>query len=192
MKSDNIPFALTLNFVTGDLEPNNDEIQRHLSDMRNMYYDRQATEDILKVEDPLLYKVYQWLVPPEVGQLVVCTTVIYPGKVGNEYYMTKGHIHAKTDRSEVYIGLEGKGALLLSKDDQFEMIEFYKGAVAYVPPHWAHRTVNTGEENLVFLGIYPADAGHNYEEIERFGFSHLVVEQEKRPVVIPNPKIRDV
>ncbi len=40
------------------------------------------------------------------------------------------------------------------------MLPLEAGAVVYVPGHTAHRTVNTGPAPLVYLGIYPWDAGH--------------------------------
>jgi glucose-6-phosphate isomerase, archaeal len=47
---------------------------------------------------------------------------------------------------------------------------FFPGRMVYVPPFWAHRTVNTGEEPLVSFCAYPGDAGHNYGDIEKEGF----------------------
>jgi glucose-6-phosphate isomerase len=38
---------------------------------------------------------------------------------------------------------------------------FAAGQVVYVPPRWAHRTVNTGNEDLLFFWVYPAHAGHD-------------------------------
>ena len=47
---------------------------------------------------------------------------------------------------------------------------FLPGRMCYVPPFWAHRTVNTGDEPLISLCVYPAEAGHNYGDIEKVGF----------------------
>jgi glucose-6-phosphate isomerase len=62
-----------------------------------------------------------------------------------------------------------------------------RGTIAYVPPHWAHRTVNTGVDSFVFLAVWPGHSGHDYATIEESGFSKLVVERDGRPVLIPNP-----
>jgi glucose-6-phosphate isomerase len=40
-----------------------------------------------------------------------------------------------------------------------------------VPKEFAHRSVNVGDEALVFLAIYPSDSGHDYGSIERKGFN---------------------
>ena len=37
----------------------------------------------------------------------------YPGKVGDEYFMTKGHFHTILETCEVYYTLSGQGAMLM-------------------------------------------------------------------------------
>jgi len=183
-----LPFGLTLDFETGILQPCNNLTQRRISDMLRMYVDQEATEKAIKEGNPLVYEVYQYDVPFEEGQLMVVTSIIHPGKVGEEYYMTKGHFHQKEYTAEVYVGLQGEGYLLLeSRKGDFRALEMKSGTVAYVPPYWAHRTVNVGSEKFVFFGVYPADAGHNYKEIEKRGFAQILVERDGKPVLVPNP-----
>jgi glucose-6-phosphate isomerase len=154
-----------------------------------MYANEVATEEAIEQGDPLLYEVYQYDVPSETGQLLVVATVIQPGKVGDEYYMTKGHFHEKEDRAEVYLGLQGQGHLLLeTTDGRFEALPVEPGTITYIPPYWAHRMVNTGQEEFVFFGVYPADAGHNYGDIENRGFAKVLLEREGQPTLIPNPR----
>ncbi len=159
--------------------------------MRGMYLDIAATEELLKQGDPLLYEVYEVDVPHEEGQLIYCTSIIYPGKVGNEYYMTKGHFHSKESTAEMYLGLQGRGYLLMqTHDGQVSVMEMVPGTVSYIPPFWAHRTVNTGDEPFIFFGVYPGDAGHNYGTIEERGFAKLVVERNGKPALVDNPRYR--
>jgi glucose-6-phosphate isomerase len=49
-----------------------------------------------------------------------------------------------------------------------------RGKMVYVPPHWAHRSINTGPEPLVSFCVYPAEAGHNYGDIVTEGFPKRV------------------
>lgn len=183
------PFAIELDFKRGVLRPCNNIVRRHLSDMRGMYVDEAATEEAIEGGDPLLYEVYQYDVPFENGQLLVVTSIIQPGKVGGEYYMTKGHFHEKEETAEVYLGLRGRGYLLLeSRAEEFKVLPVEPGTVTYIPPYWAHRMVNTGKEEFIFFGVYPADAGHNYGDIETRGFAMVVVEREGKPMLVPNPK----
>jgi glucose-6-phosphate isomerase len=178
------PFSLALDWRTGSLEPATSAIRRHLSDMRGMYADAAAEHALIASGDPLIYEVLLHDVPAVAGQLLAGTTVLYPGRVGDEYYMTKGHYHAKLDTAEVYLGLQGHGRLLLQADGALKELEMRPGSLAYIPPSWAHRTVNTGDEPLIFLAVCPADAGHDYASIERDGFAGRVVAPAEGPVVV--------
>ena len=180
------PFTLHLDAFTGKLDPATSEVRRRLSDMRGMYGDGDAETAALSSGDPMVYEVLQYDVPSENGQLVVCTTVIHPGRVGDEFFMTKGHYHARRETGEVYVGLQGYGKLLMEVDDEFSSQEMGPGTVAYVPPHWAHRTANTSDGPFIFLAVYPADAGHDYGTIERDGFRYRVVDRNGLPTLIPS------
>jgi glucose-6-phosphate isomerase len=57
------------------------------------------------------------------------------------------------------------------------------GRMVYVPPYWAHRSVNTGDEPLISLCIYPGDAGHNYGDIKTEGFPKRVFKRDGRIIV---------
>ena len=54
----------------------------------------------------------------------------------------------------------------------------------YVPGHTAHRTINIGAEPLVYLGVYPARAGHDYGVIAKRNFRKVVIEREGQPVLL--------
>ncbi len=162
--------------------------ERHLSDLRGLFADAAAEARLLE-RNPLVYRVCDATdLPKDDGHLLFSTTVIEPGRVGDEYFMTKGHFHARADRAELYYGLSGQGMLLLqTPEGRFETLPMVAGTAAYVPPYWGHRTVNTGEEPFAFLAVYPADAGYDYGTIARDGFSALVVAGAEGPRVIPNP-----
>ncbi|NIM45751.1 MAG: glucose-6-phosphate isomerase, partial [Nitrososphaeria archaeon] len=51
----------------------------------------------------------------------------------------------------------------------------------------AHRSVNTGNSKLVFLAIYPSEAGHDYEAVRTKGFAKLVVQNDGKPTIVDNP-----
>lgn len=171
--------------------PYGSKVERYLSDMREYFVDKRAVEDILSSgRNPLIYVVYEISREAE-GELNVGCTVIYPGKVGGEYYFTRGHFHKKLQTSEIYIGVSGEGLILMQDAyGAFSVGEIKPETIVYVPPGVAHRTVNTGNTALVFLSIYPSDAGHNYETIMRTGFAKIVIEREGRPVLIDNPNYR--
>lgn len=183
------PFSMEINFRTGELIPNDRTNIRKLSDMKGMFFDSKAEKMILENEDPIIYSFSERILPEENGHLQLATTTIHPGKIGDEYFMTKGHYHRRPDTSEVYFGIEGEGYLLSQTEGgDFEAIPIKPGVVAYIPPFWGHRMVNTGIRPFIFFAIYPGDAGHNYGDIERSGFVRLLVEKDGKPNIIDNPK----
>jgi glucose-6-phosphate isomerase len=60
--------------------------------------------------------------------------------------------------------------------------------VLYVPPNWAHRSINVGIEDLITYFVYPGHAGHDYGTIETLGFRKLMVEMGGEVKIIDNPK----
>lgn len=163
--------------------------KRYLSQMKNMFYDTTAAEKMLSEEDPLIYEFHELGCPERAGDLAFGTTILYPGKVGNEYFMTKGHFHTILETAEVYYTLKGKGYMVMEnpKGDTIEMT-LSPDQVVYVPRNYAHRTVNTGTEPLVLFYTFNADAGHDYGTIETKGYHKLIVKKDGAPAVIDNPR----
>lgn len=163
--------------------------KRYLSQMKDMFYDVAAAEEILKTEDPLIYEFYELGFPEREGDLAFGTTILYPGLVGEEYYMTKGHFHTKLETAEVYYTLSGEGYMVMEnpEGDTIE-IPLVKGQALYVPRRYAHRSVNTGNEPLVVFFAFDADAGHDYGTIETKGYHKMVVERQGKTEIVPNPK----
>jgi glucose-6-phosphate isomerase, archaeal len=185
------PLTRTVRLADGAIPDAADVQVRHLRDLRGLFLDA-AAESALVADDPLVYRVFEAAdLPKEDGHLRFSTTVIEPGRVGDEYFMTKGHFHARRDRAELYFGLSGRGLLLLqTPEGRFDAQPIAAGSAAYVPPHWGHRTVNTGDEPLVFLAVYPADAGYDYATIAEHGFAAVVLAALDGPQVMPNPRYR--
>jgi glucose-6-phosphate isomerase len=163
-----------------------------LRDLNSLFADAQAIEELLKSgQDLVVYEVYECLQPQKNGHLNFGTTILHAGKIGKEFYMTRGHFHLKQASSEVYLGLAGEGLILLqSRSGNSQYLRMRKGDLIYVPPGWGHRTVNVGAEDLVFFFTYQADAGHDYQSVEKQGFSKLVVEEEGKVEVVDNPKFK--
>jgi glucose-6-phosphate isomerase len=133
--------------------------------------------------DPVIYRGYDADVPQAPDHLPFRTTIVSAGTVGGEFFMTKGHHHCR-DSAEVYVGMAGHGLMLMeSRAGQYAQEELVPSASVYVPPGWAHRTVNTGAAPLIFLATYPGDAGHDYAAIERSGFSRRVYRGPDGPEV---------
>jgi len=183
------PYSTILEFATGSITTFKKKAEIKLSDLRDFFFYTDTVNQILSEgKNPVIYQYYEHSQDEIYGHLNFGVTAINPGKVGKEYYLTRGHYHAKEDAAEVYVGLKGKGIMLMQKrDSQITHLPIHRGIIVYVPPFWAHRTVNVGTERLSFFYVYPADAGHDYDVIKKEGFAKLVVEEEDNPKVIDNP-----
>jgi len=184
------PFSSYIDLDKMQLKPEGKVIIRRLSDMADMYKDQEAVKEALK-EDPVIYKFFNVRIPEEKSHLQHCISIVFSGKIGNEYYMTKGHFHKIKDTAEIYLTLKGEGKLIMQTPDNKSFVtKMTKGSISYMPPFWAHRTVNVGKEPLLFFGVYRGDAGHNYGIIEKKGMSKIVIEKNEKIVVKNNPKYK--
>ena len=185
-----LPFAFELPFGSNMPSEWDNHIVRTLSSMKGQYCDQTAYADLLAINDQLLYEVYELLVPAVAGELLHGVSILHPGKVGSEYFMTKGHFHTVLETGEVYYCLRGTGMLVMeTPEGESSVLELAAGRVLYVPPRWAHRSVNThATEDLITFFIYPGNSGHDYGTIEQKGFRKLVVEQDGQPAIIDNPR----
>jgi len=183
------PFTFSISVPDETLSEYDNHIVRRLSAMVGQYQDAQAFTAMLS-QDPVLYEVYEIKRPESEGELMNGISIVHPGKVGKEYFMTKGHFHTMLDTAEVYYCLKGEGVMVMeTPEGEWSIEELHPGCVLYVPPRWAHRSVNTGQlVNLVTFFIYPGNAGHDYGTIEQQGFRKLVVERDGRVQVIDNPR----
>ena len=98
--------------------------------------------------------------------------------------MTKGHFHVDVGAPEIYFTVGGRGLLLMqTHDGQIQTHEMEPGSVSFIPGEWAHRTINTGDEPLIFFAVWPVTAGHDYESIAESGFLRRVLNGDDGPVV---------
>ena len=158
---------------------------RKLKDLKGIFQDQEVFDHTDQEE--LVYTVQSWLPVADgtPGGLYFGVSTIYPGKVGKEYFMTKGHFHSLGDRAEFYWGVQGKGMLILmDRVRKTWAEEVYPGSLHYIGGEIAHRLANTGDENLIIGACWPSDAGHNYDEIAVNGFSARLVEVRGKPKLI--------
>ena len=184
MKSLNSPWPCSVAFEadTGAIPQASAHYQKRLSDLRGLFLDAEALELRIREGDPICYENYAFNQNQDEGDIFFGTTIIYPGKVGSEYYLTRGHYHGKRDHAETYQALSGSGLVLFEREDGTTRVaELAPGKITYIPPFWAHRSVNTADVPLVFLWTCPVDAGHDYEGLGERGMRQVVVERNGKP-----------
>jgi glucose-6-phosphate isomerase len=187
------PFVLDFNLATGKCDSGRAESSvRTLQDVKAMFADQGAAEALLETGNPLVYEFYELTDIPETsGDLRFGTTIVYPGKVGNEFFLTKGHFHNILEAAEVYYCMSGEGAMLMeTPEGETSLCPLKPGDSLYVPGRNAHRSINTGSVPLVMFFAFRADAGHDYGTIERKGYRKLLVDVQGVPTLIDNPKWR--
>ena len=172
------------------LSTSRETLRRKLSAMQGMYHDQAAFDAAVQADDRLVYEFFDMGVPDSSGDVAYGTSITYPGKVGDEYHMTKGHFHTVLDTAEVYYCLRGHGLMMMeSPEGEVEVQELTPGKAVYVPGRYAHRSINvSAREPLITFFAFPGHAGHDYGSIETQGFRKLVVEREGKPALVDNPR----
>lgn len=163
------PCAFDVDLETGLMTGTQTRYQKRLADLDGLYADERAFRARAATSgQDVVYDVTDHRPSSAPGDLITGVTRMSPGKIGDEYFMTRGHIHANIDRPELYFGLKGEGLMVMeAPDGETRIVEVRANTVCYVPPRWIHRSVNTGAGDLVMLFCYPADSGQDYAIIEK-------------------------
>ncbi len=185
------PAALTIDQTTGRMTGATRHYEKRFADLTGLYADAAAYEALApKLGKEVVYEVWEHKQSTAAGDLIFGTSVMKAGRVGDEFFVTRGHQHQLTDRAEIYHCIRGKGVMLLeSPAGEVKALEMSPGVVAYVPPHWIHRSVNTGDDTLITVFSYASDAGQDYDIIERSGGmrARVVADGEGGWKLVDNP-----
>jgi glucose-6-phosphate isomerase, archaeal len=140
----------TINATVRELEKNGKHGVRRLKDLKNLFLNQEKVKEILRRgENPIIYETFV----EDKSPMKLGLTVMNSGKIGKEFYFTKGHIHLSKSE-EFYILMEGKGKLLKQKGNKTRVINLKKGDLALIGKGEAHRLINTGRRKLKVLTIY--------------------------------------
>src|SRR5689334_13702299 len=98
----------------GGMEGATGHYEKRLSELAGLYLDSAAHAAAVRtLGDPVVYLVDEFRPSAAAGDMIFGVTRMLPGKIGEEYYLTRGHIHAKADRPEIYHGQAGRGLMLM-------------------------------------------------------------------------------
>ena len=165
------PAACQVDLDKGLMDNATRRYQKRFSDLDGLYRDEAAYAAMrAEWDDRVVYEVSEFRPREAPGDIIFGLTRMSPGKVGDEFFITRGHIHANADRPEIYYGQKGRGLMLMeSPEGEVRVVPVEPMTVCYVPPFWIHRSVNVGADDLVMLFCYPADSGQDYGVIDRSG-----------------------
>lgn len=165
------PGRCVIGVTDGGLSGATGRYVKTLVDLSGLYGDAAAfAAAVAEGGDRIVYEVQDYRPSAAAGDLIFGVTRMVPGRIGREYFLTRGHIHARADRPEIYTGEAGRGLMLMeSPSGEVRIVEIEPRTICYVPPYWIHRSVNVGDGELVMSFCYPADAGQDYGIIEQAG-----------------------
>ena len=108
-----LPTSVQFDFATGIFAPSLDLSERRMSDLAEMYYDQAAVQKLLQGGNPVIYEIRYHPFVTSNSDMSLGVTRLFPGRIGDEYHMTKGHFHERLDQPEIYFCIHGEGYLLL-------------------------------------------------------------------------------
>lgn len=157
---------MKVEFNSNDLKKKHDKIIiRKFKDMADKYKNPNGIKG-----NPVIYNVYI----VDFKTFEAGLTIVNPGNVNGEYYMTKGHKHENPTK-EIYILQNGKGKLMVKKGSVTKIIDMEKGKNYILPKNSGHRLINTGNKELEVMTIYSKKAGKGYG----FTFNKRFLKNEK-------------
>ncbi len=177
-----VQFQVRNGELSGDIVQHSSRV---IGDLKHVFLDEHIRKQM--DQDMPVYEVQAYFPVEEgtEGGLFFGNSTIYPGKVGDEYFMTKGHFHSLKDRAEFYWCIYGEGMLILMDESGNTWAEkMQPGSLHYIPGKIAHRVANTGDTPLRFGACWPSDAGHDYNTIANTGFSQRLMEVNGKPQLI--------
>lgn len=164
--------SMRLDLSSGTIEPSRHTSTRRLKDLIGVFSDERSLASM--DPDTVVYETYGCPGDLPGEQLLYGTTVLMPGDVGGECFMTRGHFHTNPLRGELCLTLRGEGRLLLmDREGNTRKESMTPGSLHDIPADLAHRVVNTGDEPLAFFVSWMSDCGHDYETSRRLGFERI-------------------
>ncbi|HRJ26502.1 MAG TPA: glucose-6-phosphate isomerase family protein [Fimbriimonadaceae bacterium] len=124
-------------------------------------------------QSELVYETFSMSPQAPAGshELLAATTVLHPGWLEDEPFMTRGHFHIDPRLGESMLTLSGEGVLvLMNRSGEVQEHPADPGTFFRIEGEWAHRAVNRSRAPWVFLVTWDADCGHDYESISPSSF----------------------
>lgn len=168
------PMSIRFDAGAATLSPEGPTLTRRMSDLEGLFRDGDAWRTAVADGDPVVYSVVSSPVPELDRELPQSITTIEAGSTGGEFWMTKGHQHPN-HQGEIYLGVAGVGGLLMFDGTDTRWLDMAPGVIGYIPPGWAHRSVNVGDAPYSFLAVYPGGAGHDYGWVLEHGMGRRVL-----------------
>ena len=199
--SHNLGFSAQLNLSTGEIK---------FQDILPRFYNERKAKDIKelwadpinkKFEDKVIHRIYRYIGDsPDLERvnLKLDITVILPNSWHDEFAKTTGHYHLPLKENlppspDFYQLVYGKGVILIQREVKRKIISYIIEPKlfepVFIPPGYAHVTINTGRTPLVFQNICVRTPHLLYEPIlRRKGMSYYLIKEMGVTHFLPNPQ----
>ena len=112
------PILADLKIIAGNFPQATGHYSKTFDELEGMYENEQEFQKMLpKWRNRVVYEVWEHRASKNKGDLVFGTSVMKPGCVGDEFFLTRGHQHQKAYCAETYFCLSGKGVILMESPD---------------------------------------------------------------------------
>jgi hypothetical protein len=142
--------------ANGVLSASTGRYEKRLAELDGIYADGDAFAEAASSEgDRVVYYVHEVRPAAARGDLIFGTTFMEPGRIADEFFVTRGHIHAVGNRPETYYGEAGEGLMLLespegeTKHSRDRAARDGLCAAALDPPLGQYRCCAAGDELLL-------------------------------------------
>lgn len=188
--------SIELNYYIDEDMRYREKDNRHYFDIRSLFKTEIST-------NPLLYTFYKGVCRKNdmvfflVSKIRYDIILIHPGTIGEEYYKTSGHIHVG-DYPEIYEVINGTALFLLQKEDNKGIVQKMvayrctKGGRVYIPPGYAHVSINIANEPLVFCDLVSTVCANSYASLqEKNGLAYRVLKGKHNIIFEKNEAYMD-
>ncbi|WP_304684396.1 glucose-6-phosphate isomerase family protein [Ileibacterium valens] len=143
--------------------------------------------------EQIIYEVTLKESSPETGHLHWGHIILNPGKINDEYFMTRGHYHVNDHTEEYVLCMSGYGFLMyLDKDGNCWCEEMEEGSLHHIPAGVGRRIINLDDQPLHLSFCVPADSGTQEFDFEGGVFPCRIFEDNGEPAIrVDLPPVND-
>lgn len=145
----------------------------NLGELKVTYADADYFEELDPHLDPntVIYEEYVKEATPEEGHLNWGHLTVYPGRVNDEYFCTRGYFPKNPSAEQYYLCMNGNGLIMyMNRNGDCWCEELEEGSLHHTPEGVARRIINLSDEPLMLSTCKPANSGEDYDAIAEHPF----------------------
>ncbi len=134
--------------------------------------------------EQVIYELTLKEAEPEEGHLLWGHVLLNPGRVNDEYFMTRGHFHNNEHKEEYVLCMAGFGFLMfLDPQGNCWCEEMEEGTLHHIPEGVGRRIINLSDEPMHLSFCVPANAGTREFAFNDGVFPCRIYEDDGEPAI---------